>query len=562
MIPGPVGHPTKREQRDADGPMQAGHREFSGDPPLASRAAARPSVAAWGAVAATLLALTLAAAWLRWPSADPTTLFIDEPLTWNVVRNSAISDYITWQHHFEHPPLSFLLSEVSIRLLGANADDGAASLRALRMPAFVAGVLCVPAAFLVGWLLAGPRMGIIVALLAAVDPIQVEQSRVARMYPLFVLTLLLSAAAFIWLLQQWRAARPISPWAWVLAGVLLGAQWWSAGIGFATVAGFLATLAGIVGYTGLALGERRRAARLASGVLLAVFVAALLTHVGLLTRMREGLHDFVDVPRTAPDRAAMMARGMASLANVGIVAAAPAWLVAAGGYVLLVRRARPNGATLLASAAVVNLLALFVALRTYHSLSPRYLIALAPVLWLGWAAWPALAPARWLRWGGAAVVAAVVVTWVVRDLRLGDAAGTDVRHTYAASILAISPEKPVVYLPGYMALSGEMLGRPGNPALQAWVDARGRNPRDPTPPPVPADDELIVWQLGSSRPDVREAYFRTLETLSDAYSAGPVERAKFEPLLGESAPLVVRLTRGRLEPLPAAAPPARAPELR
>lgn len=518
---------------------------------------ARPLVAGAtnrAAVLGILLALMLPAAALRWPSGDPRTLFIDEPLTWDVVRQSTMGDYITWQHHFEHPPLSYLLAEVSMRASGFGREAGVESLRALRLPAFFAGVLCVPAAFVVGLVLGGPRLGLPAAALAAVDPIHVEQARVARMYPLFVLMLLLSAATLAWSLRRWRTARPISPWVWVLAGALLAGQWWSAGIGFATVAGMLLALAGVVGVEGLLRGNRRRAARLASGVLLAVLVAVLATHVGLLTRMKAGLHDFVDVPRTAATRVEMIWRGLESIANAGALASGAVWVIAVAGCVLLARRSRAGvgSALLLACAAAVNVAALFFALRTYHSLSPRYLIALSPVLWLGLATWPVLAQRRWLRIAGGVVLAAMMLTWTWRAARPSDA--TDPLRGYAGSILSLPPGEPVLYLPGYIALSGEMLGRPGDEALQAWArtvtDANGADP-----PPF-ADDpaasrpaSILVWQLGTSRADVRDDYVRVLSAVAEAIQAPPVDRASLERAMRPSAPLVVRVTPDGVAPL-------------
>lgn len=491
------------------------------------------------------MATTLLAGWLRWPSNDPATLFIDEPLTWDVVRKSSASDYLAWRHHFEHPPLSFMLADASARLLG-----GERSLRALRMPSFLFGTLCVPLAFAVGSLLAGRGAGLAMAVLAALDPIQVEQSRVARMYPLFTASLLASAVMFTWLLLRWRRLGAASavpgrarelltlPWAWPAAGVLVAAQWWSAGLGFATVAGMIVLIASIVVAT--ARRDRRAAATLASGVLIAMFVAALATHVGLLARLKTGIPDFT-APRGAGERLAMMSVSTRSLANVG-----PAgWAVlaaAAGGIVWLARRRESGAVTLLLpAAAAMNLLAIFVALRTYHSLSPRYLIALSPVIWLGLAGLTTLR-SRW-RGAGWVVVCVVAAVWAGRDLRLGKYAGVDPRTRYAASIVALPPGQAVVYLPGYMSLSAEMLQRPGDAALQKWVNDGAKG----DPPPVSAPS-LVVWQLGTNRRDTRDAFFGVVERLSRRFDA-PVDRAALEAALGDDRPLVVRLSRGRADVL-------------
>jgi uncharacterized membrane protein len=88
-----------------------------------------------------------------------------------------------------HPPGYLLLLHGWIRLVGTD-------LYLLRLPSVVAGILCVPALYLLGKALYGRRVGLIAALLGTFSPIWIWHAQEARMYPFVLLLVTLST----WLL--------------------------------------------------------------------------------------------------------------------------------------------------------------------------------------------------------------------------------------------------------------------------------------------------------------------------------------------------------------------------
>ncbi len=89
---------------------------------------------------------------------------------------------------------------------------------ALRLPAAVFGVLCVPVGYWFGRRLVGPAVGWSLAVMLAVSGFHVELSRYGRFYTLFQLTFMLAVLAFYFGYMRWGR------------GVALrrGAGWWKA----------------------------------------------------------------------------------------------------------------------------------------------------------------------------------------------------------------------------------------------------------------------------------------------------------------------------------------------
>ncbi|MEA2614903.1 MAG: mannosyltransferase [Chloroflexota bacterium] len=88
-----------------------------------------------------------------------------------------------------HPPAYLMLLHGWMRLVGTDVY-------LLRLPSAVAGILCVPALYLLGKALYGQRVALIAALLGTVSPIWIWHAQEARMYPFVLLLVTLST----WLL--------------------------------------------------------------------------------------------------------------------------------------------------------------------------------------------------------------------------------------------------------------------------------------------------------------------------------------------------------------------------
>ncbi len=161
---------------------------------------------------AIVLALTIVALILRLLPVFDWPLWHDEAETW-LASHASAAEFLFWDAHRVHPPLSFAVVRAFTALLGTEAEW------ALRLPSVLAGTLCVPAAYLVGALGVSRRTGCGFAAFVALYPDFVLQSRSARMYAMLCLVAL---ACFAWLLWLERRGET-RPGHWLALGVGLAA---------------------------------------------------------------------------------------------------------------------------------------------------------------------------------------------------------------------------------------------------------------------------------------------------------------------------------------------------
>ncbi len=167
---------------------------------------------------AALLALLLLGTWLRVHNLDAFSFWTDEGLTparsgyplAQILRNEIVIQGVVTTD--THPPLYYLIIAVTRRLFGLSDF-------AFRYPSVLFGVLLIPLLYQFGCALLPSRcqpsplgrgsatrgsavtLGLLVALLAAVNPLQVYYSQEARMYTLLVL--LATGMSLV----LWRALR-------------------------------------------------------------------------------------------------------------------------------------------------------------------------------------------------------------------------------------------------------------------------------------------------------------------------------------------------------------------
>lgn len=131
---------------------------------------------------AVLAAVVVVAAALRWRWLGQPVRY-DEAVTWMEYASrplpEALSLYDLPNNHLFHT----LLAHLSTDVLGPGV-------RTLRLPAYLAGVLTVPATWAVGRRLHGASAGLLAAALAAVSPVLVLFSTNARGYGMLVLAFL------------------------------------------------------------------------------------------------------------------------------------------------------------------------------------------------------------------------------------------------------------------------------------------------------------------------------------------------------------------------------------
>lgn len=160
-------------------------------------------------------ALTALGAALRLPFLGLQSLWYDETFTLAVVEQDTLGKLWDQLRLTEStPPLYYLATWAWERLVGDNGDV------ALRTPAAIAGVLCVPAAFLAARRFAGTRVALGAAALTAASPVLVLYSLNARAYPLVVLLGCLSLWALGEAIESAGRARWLAIWALLAAACL------------------------------------------------------------------------------------------------------------------------------------------------------------------------------------------------------------------------------------------------------------------------------------------------------------------------------------------------------
>jgi 4-amino-4-deoxy-L-arabinose transferase-like glycosyltransferase len=147
----------------------------------------------WG-----MLLLILLAFGLRLPNAERFSFWTDEgltPLRASYSVPEILSNHVTIQEgvtNDTHPPFFFLIVHFTRQIWGETDF-------AYRYPALLAGVLLVPLLAAIARRMKGWQLGLVVAGLTAVNPLQIWYANEARMYTLAVL--LVTAASYL----LWRA---------------------------------------------------------------------------------------------------------------------------------------------------------------------------------------------------------------------------------------------------------------------------------------------------------------------------------------------------------------------
>jgi 4-amino-4-deoxy-L-arabinose transferase-like glycosyltransferase len=361
----------------------------------------------------SLLLITALGALLRiWPVGGR-ALSVFESWTWRDTRDG-LTPIIMWEHSRDHPPLHYILVRMCEKLLGGDAEW------ILRLPSLTAGILCIPAIFLLGRVLHSARLGLVAAIVMAVDLSMVEQSQQARMYTLGMLMLLLTLA----LLARCITAPRDGIWTWIGLGLLLAACFWAANVG-------------LVLWFALPLGvgmwwmwpkrddAERTAARLLRRRIGVVYVMAIAaSHIGLLhilNRVREG------GKTPPPGYDADAARGFMEVVDaIGLLFGHPAMSVLAvlagvAGVLLLWRRRRVMVLVFIALLVLNGVLV--AAVRTdHHHVSLRYFVPMQIPVMLGLGALVVLAERTALRWGATGLVGAIVLVCGITHMRSSGAA--------------------------------------------------------------------------------------------------------------------------------------------
>ncbi len=147
-----------------------------------------------------LLLVTLLAAVVRFYHLGGQPLWVDEEMTWAMIRPDAGLSFGRQLLDEIQGPLYLAASWPLAREFGLSESW-------VRAPAALAGVLAVPLAGLLGRRLCGARTGRLLALLLAVSPFHLWYSQEARGYSFLVLFAILSTLAFLRLAESPRGGR-------------------------------------------------------------------------------------------------------------------------------------------------------------------------------------------------------------------------------------------------------------------------------------------------------------------------------------------------------------------
>lgn len=326
------------------------------------------------------------------------------------------------------------------------------------MPSVIAGILCIPAA----WLL-GNRVGVglLLAFLVAFDPVLVVLSSLARMYGLLALLVL----AALWRMDEIGSRDERSAGPWLVLGAILLAATWTHYLGFALAAAILGTVAWRWGarFAGLAA------------------ILPLAGSLGLLVRTARSLDLGSPIPMGVlrPAATSGMLEGWQA-ARLVIERAADHWpigfaplltLAGLAGIALLARRSAPL-ALAVAALAGLTLGAVMAGAPGRPFGIDRYLIPWRLAISIGLAAL-ALLPGRGVRAGVVAGAALLAVTGIRAAAPTGPLPGVFAAGTLARILLPETrPGEAVVFARPYLRAMGRWYGLP--------VESVG--PRFPTRP--------------------------------------------------------------------------------
>jgi len=162
-----------------------------------------------------LFVLTTVGALLRFYGLEIQSLWYDELATWRNSRGPSGADVWELMRANQHPPGHVILMFYWQMVFGSSES-------ALRMPSAIAGVLSIPAIYLLGRELYSRSEGLIAATLLTVGWIPISYSQEARAYALLILLAIISTWLLLKIIRHLAGVRPL-PLSESLAYALLSA---------------------------------------------------------------------------------------------------------------------------------------------------------------------------------------------------------------------------------------------------------------------------------------------------------------------------------------------------
>jgi hypothetical protein len=445
--------------------------------------------APWVAIA---LLATLAGAYLRVYPIATRPLWYDEAFTWYVAEERAYRQWLAWHSREpKHPPLSFIAVALSTKAFGSKAEW------AVRLPGVTAGVLMVPAMYVLGTTVAGPPAGALAAALSAVAPNMVDQGQQARMFSMLALLEIIALAGVLTLLERGEARMERREAAgWIAVGTVLAAAFWTNQLAIAVWAGIGV---GVLAWRALG-GSRARTAKVAVRLALMFGIACVLSAPGIRMIVTQAIEGSGEVRGPSIDTfgiAREVWKHLVELAG-GLVPAVLLYSLAAAGLFQQYRQRRP-AAFVLGAVAVFAAAILFPLRKQHPLLAMRYLSAFEPAVFV--AAAVAVAAARGRARVARAVAFALVCGFALRAVLRFEQWYIPQRSATAYATLRVRGHLRdgdlVVFHPQFNRIVGYYYGLPKNHPLHAALFEDPMVAQPETLRAVPRPDRL--WFIGQPR---------------------------------------------------------------
>jgi hypothetical protein len=179
-----------------------------------------------------LAGVVVLGALLRFTTLDRQSFWYDEAVTWGIVRHGLGHVLSTVPRSESTPPLYYVLLWLWSRVFGV----GGAGLRAFSA---LCSTLTIPVVWAIGRRLVSNRVGLIAALLTAVNPFLFWYAQEARSYSMLLLMCALSLLALVWALESPGRGRVL---VWGIVSALAVATHYYAAVVIAPEGLWLATI--------------------------------------------------------------------------------------------------------------------------------------------------------------------------------------------------------------------------------------------------------------------------------------------------------------------------------
>lgn len=477
-----------------------------------------------------LCALILMAIAVRYQGYHDRAIWRDEASTWRDVTTHSFSDMLRWKQSHAHPPLNYMMVK------GVEQTFGLYPEWKLRLPDMIFGVLCVPAAFILGRRFLGTVGGFMLAGLVPFHPLFIYHSQQARMHIVHgFLTFGVMAIA-----MDLYASRRINVWRDAALGLLLGLMIWASQGAWIMVGSLILVWVLLFAWVLKTGGSESITWRRMLQSLAIIGGIFALSCIMFLFRDK-----VPNAPRYSDGEAISMVR---DASNAFLSIYYKKWItvilaICSVAGVLLIFRRYPGKSVLMGTVLVVNILAVAALLTTHHTVGERYFFSSAVILVMGQVAFCVWLDNHFTKWIGHAAYGVILLLTVASFWTFNP----NFSHTESEGIrvarVMVQPDDLVIYVPGWRAWQPMYYGLPEGPMLS---DDDG--PKIMPLIRVGQNEGRHVWLYvvsSSLKDEDYTCYHQALERLNTERGL-PADQLPDMPRRDSSSPYLVEIEPGRL----------------